>query len=109
MNRLSIGSTCAFTSAALEYGPRLRVNCVSPGFIRTPLTEFAVADDATRQELDANTPLARVGDADEVAATILFLCSDLASYVTGANLVVDGGAALVNAQVDPMLKRFTGQ
>jgi NAD(P)-dependent dehydrogenase (short-subunit alcohol dehydrogenase family) len=96
-------------SAALEYGPAIRVNCVSPGFIRTPLTELALADDATRAELDAGTPLGRIGTADEVAATVAFLCSDLASYVTGANLVVDGGSALVNAQVDPMLRRFVGQ
>jgi NAD(P)-dependent dehydrogenase (short-subunit alcohol dehydrogenase family) len=96
-------------SAALEYGPAIRVNCVSPGFIRTPLTELAMADDATRAELDGGTPLGRVGTAEEVAATIAFLCSDLASYVTGANLVVDGGSALVNAQVDPMLRRFVGR
>jgi NAD(P)-dependent dehydrogenase (short-subunit alcohol dehydrogenase family) len=96
-------------SAALEYGPSIRVNCVSPGFIRTPLTELAAADDATRTELEGATPLGRLGTADEVAATIAFLCSDLAAYVTGANLVVDGGSALVNAQVDPMLRRFTGQ
>jgi NAD(P)-dependent dehydrogenase (short-subunit alcohol dehydrogenase family) len=96
-------------SAALEYGPAMRVNCVSPGFIRTPLTEVAAADDPTRTELEAATPLGRLGTADDVAATIAFLCSDLAAYVTGANLVVDGGSALVNAQVDPMLRRFTGQ
>jgi NAD(P)-dependent dehydrogenase (short-subunit alcohol dehydrogenase family) len=96
-------------SAALEYGPAIRVNCVSPGFIRTPLTELAAADEATRSELEAATPLGRLGSAEEVAATIAFLCSDLAAYVTGANLVVDGGSALVNAQVDPMLRRFTGQ
>ncbi len=96
-------------SAALEYGPAVRVNCVSPGFIRTPLTELAAADDATRAELEAGTPLGRLGTAEEVAATITFLCSDLAAYVTGANLVVDGGSALINAQVDPMLRRFTGQ
>jgi NAD(P)-dependent dehydrogenase (short-subunit alcohol dehydrogenase family) len=95
-------------SAALEYGPAIRVNCVSPGFIRTPLTEVVCADDATRAELEAGTPLGRLGTAEEVAATITFLCSDLAAYVTGANLVVDGGSALVNAQVDPMLRRFTG-
>jgi NAD(P)-dependent dehydrogenase (short-subunit alcohol dehydrogenase family) len=82
---------------------------VSPGFIRTPLTEPAAADEATRAELEAVTPLGRLGSAEEVAATIAFLCSDLAAYVTGANLVVDGGSALVNAQVDPMLRRFTGQ
>jgi NAD(P)-dependent dehydrogenase (short-subunit alcohol dehydrogenase family) len=96
-------------SAALEYGPAIRVNCVSPGFIRTPLTELAAVDDATRAELEAATPLGRLGTAEDVAATIAFLCSDLAAYVTGANLVVDGGSALVNAQVDPMLRRFTGQ
>ena len=96
-------------SAALEYGPALRVNCVSPGFIRTPLTEPAAADDATRADLEAGTPLGRLGTADEVAATITFLCSDLAAYVTGANLVVDGGSSLVNAQVDAMLRRFTGR
>ena len=96
-------------SAALEYGPAVRVNCVSPGFIRTPLTEVACADEATRAELEAGTPLGRLGTAEDVAATIAFLCSDLAAYVTGANLVVDGGSALVNAQVDPMLRRFTGQ
>ena len=95
-------------SAALEYGPAVRVNCVSPGFIRTPLTEPACADDATRAELEAGTPLGRLGTAEDVAATITFLCSDLAAYVTGANLVVDGGSALVNAQVDPMLRRFVG-
>ena len=95
-------------SAALEYGPAVRVNCVSPGFIRTPLTELAAADDDTRAELEGATPLGRLGTAEEVAATIAFLCSDLAAYVTGANLVVDGGSALVNAQVDPMLRRFTG-
>jgi NAD(P)-dependent dehydrogenase (short-subunit alcohol dehydrogenase family) len=70
---------------------------------------LAAADDATRHELVAATPLGRLGTADDVAATIAFLCSDLAAYVTGANLVVDGGSALVNAQVDPMLRRFTGQ
>lgn len=93
-------------SAALEYGPQLRVNCVSPGFIRTPLTELAAVDPATRRELEAGTPLGRLGRAEEVADTIVFLCSDLAAYVTGANLVVDGGSALVNAQSDPMLRRF---
>jgi NAD(P)-dependent dehydrogenase (short-subunit alcohol dehydrogenase family) len=103
------GVVALTSSAALEYGPAIRVNCVSPGFIRTPLTEPAAVDDATRAELEAGTPLGRLGTAEDVAATIAFLCSDLAAYVTGANLVVDGGSALVNAQVDPMLRRFTGQ
>jgi NAD(P)-dependent dehydrogenase (short-subunit alcohol dehydrogenase family) len=78
-------------SAALEYGPGIRVNCVSPGFVRTPLTEVAAADDATRAELEAATPLGRLGTAEEVAATIAFLCSEGAAYITGQNIKVDGG------------------
>lgn len=90
-------------SAALEYGPALRANCVSPGFIHTPLTGFAATHDTYRPAIDAGTPLGRAGRADEVAGVVVFLCSDLASYVTGTNLVVDGGSLLPSAQSDPML------
>jgi NAD(P)-dependent dehydrogenase (short-subunit alcohol dehydrogenase family) len=93
-------------SGALEYGPTVRVNCVSPGFIRTPLNSFAVDDDEIRGELEAGTPLGRVGQADEVASVIAFLCSPMASYVSGHNLVVDGGSLLPSAQVDRFLNRL---
>ena len=96
-------------SAALEYGPdRIRVNCVSPGFIRTRLTEPALAVPELLGPLEAATPLGRVGEAAEVAAAIAFLCSPMASYITGHNLVVDGGSLLPSAQVDHILGPMLG-
>jgi len=90
-------------SAALEYGPALRANCVSPGFIHTPLTDFGATHEVYRPAVDAGTPLGRAGQAEEVADVAVFLCSALASYVTGINLVVDGGSLLPSQQSDPML------
>ena len=91
------------SSAALEYGPAVRVNCVSPGVIDTPLTEPLLATGGVRAAVEAGTPLGRVGTAGEVADVIVFLCSDLASYVTGVNLPVDGGSLVPSAQVDGVL------
>ncbi len=96
-------------SAALEYGPTLRVNCVSPGLIETPLTGQLLVDDSVRAGFDRRTPLGRVGTADEVASVIAFLCSDLASYVTGVNLPIDGGSLLPSAQVEGMLAAILAQ
>lgn len=96
-------------SVALEYGPDgIRANCVSPGFIRTGLTEFAFGNPAWVGPLEARTPLGRAGTADDVAKVIVFLCSDLASYVTGQNLLVDGGSILPNAQIDHLLTELLG-
>jgi NAD(P)-dependent dehydrogenase (short-subunit alcohol dehydrogenase family) len=90
-------------SAALEFAPEVRVNAVSPGFIQTPLTELAVADDEVRRALEGATPLQRMGQAGEVAQVVAFLLSDRASYVTGVNVLVDGGSVLPSAQTDRML------
>ncbi|MEZ5144130.1 MAG: SDR family NAD(P)-dependent oxidoreductase [Acidimicrobiales bacterium] len=90
-------------SAALEYGPTVRVNTVSPGFIHTPLTDFTLQEPDYREPLEARTPLGRAGTPDDVADVVVFLCSDLARYVTGHNLVVDGGSMLPSAQVDHVL------
>jgi NAD(P)-dependent dehydrogenase (short-subunit alcohol dehydrogenase family) len=97
-------ATIALTqSAALELAPDVRVNAVSPGFIHTPLTEMAVADDAVRDTLEGATPLRRAGQPSEVAEVVAFLLSDRSSYVTGVNVVVDGGSLLPSAQTDRML------
>ena len=70
---------------ALELGRhRIRVNSVAPGVIATPRNEEA-------DELDPEVPLGRPGTEEEVAAVVAFLCSEAASYVTGASWIVDGG------------------
>jgi len=77
--------------AATELGPRgIRVNIVHPGFIETPMTESA--PDAMRGAQLALTPLERFGDPDEVARVVVFLLSDAAAYVSGAEIPVDGGS-----------------
>jgi NAD(P)-dependent dehydrogenase (short-subunit alcohol dehydrogenase family) len=97
------------SSAALEYGPTIRVNCVSPGVIDTPLTQPILADAANRKVVEEGTPLGRVGTATEVADVIVFLCSELASFVSGVNIPVDGGAMLPSAQVDSVLRCYLDQ
>jgi len=96
-------------SGALEYGPDgIRVNCVSPGFIRSPLTEFAFSVPTYIEAIEAGTPLGRTGTAEEVADVVVFLASTMARFVTGVNLVVDGGSMLPSAQMDPMLRDLLG-
>lgn len=82
---------------AAEGAPHgIRVNCVSPGMIATPATRSdLLAPDHPMRDIARHIPLGRVGEADEVVSCSLFLASDEASYVTGANLVVDGGWSAV--------------
>ncbi|MEU6643424.1 SDR family oxidoreductase [Saccharomonospora sp. NPDC046836] len=78
-------------SVAHEYGAdAIRVNCVAPGRIETPATTPASAENAV--EFTGSIPLRRTGQASEVADAVLFLASDLARYITGQTLLVDGGA-----------------
>ena len=90
-------------TAALEYAPTIRVNCVSPGLIATPLTALVTSNAAWLAAAEKGTPLQRVGSADDVAAVITFLCSDAAGYLTGQNIVIDGGASLPNAQAESLI------
>jgi 3alpha(or 20beta)-hydroxysteroid dehydrogenase len=78
--------------AASELGPSIRVNSVHPGPIDTPMIAGMLQSNlGVLQALIADTPLARVGTADEVASLVLFLASDEASYCTGGEFLVEGG------------------
>jgi len=76
---------------ALEWAPKVRVNCVCPGVIETPMTAALRQDPAWVERVLKRYPLARFGQPEEIAAAILYLASDEAAYVTGAALPVDGG------------------
>ena len=91
-------------TAAIEYAPTIRVNCVSPGLIATDLTALVTSNPAWLAAAESGTPLQRVGTADEVANVVAFLCSDASSYITGQNFVIDGGAGLPNAQAETLIK-----
>lgn len=89
-------------SVALDYAAQgIRCNCICPGCIRTPLCERFNAEVgarkgisgevALRQFVEANIPMQRVGEPEEVASVVLFLCSSAARYVNGAIIPVDGG------------------
>ncbi|HLW71798.1 MAG TPA: glucose 1-dehydrogenase [Candidatus Binataceae bacterium] len=79
-------------AAAVQYGPeKIRVNSIHPGLIHTPMVEEALPNRADLQPLLDLTPMKRGAQPEEVAAAVLFLASDDASYVTGAELAVDGG------------------
>jgi NAD(P)-dependent dehydrogenase (short-subunit alcohol dehydrogenase family) len=91
-------------TTALEYAPTIRANCVSPGMIATALTSIITDDPAFTKVAEDGTPLQRIGSAEEVADVIAFLCSDAAAYLTGQDLVVDGGASLPNLQADSIVR-----
>src|SRR4051812_7571869 len=91
-------------TAASEYAPHIRVNCVSPGLIETPLTAMVTDNPVWRAAAEAGTPLARIGGADEVADVVVFLASDAAGYITGQNIVIDGGAGMPSLQADGLLR-----
>jgi NAD(P)-dependent dehydrogenase (short-subunit alcohol dehydrogenase family) len=77
-------------TAALDYGAQgIRVNAIAPGPIFTH--NLARADDAARARIGARLPLHRLGQPEEVAATAAWLCSDQASFITGATIPIDGG------------------
>lgn len=73
----------------------IRVNCVAPGWVHTDMTDPVLRDSATRDKIFSVIPLGRVGKPEEIAAPILFLCSQHAGFITGEVFNVNGGAVLV--------------
>jgi NAD(P)-dependent dehydrogenase (short-subunit alcohol dehydrogenase family) len=93
-------------SGALEYGPAIRVNCVAPGHVRTPLTSAFELFPEVFEPVERTIPLGRIGSADEIAEVVLFLASARSSYITGQTLVVDGGISLPQAGTDVALAQL---
>lgn len=79
-------------TAAAELGPRVRVNAIAVGTIATDAVDLVIQDDEARARIERTTALRRVGNADEIAAAVVFLAAPSGSYVTGSVLNVDGGA-----------------
>ena len=76
---------------ALNWAPAVRVNCVCPGVIETPMTAELLQDSKWREAALSRHPLRRLGHPEDIAAAILYLSSDEAAFVTGVALPVDGG------------------
>jgi 3-oxoacyl-[acyl-carrier protein] reductase len=86
-----IGMTKALAQEVASRG--ITVNCVAPGFIATPMTD--VLTDDQKSGILARVPAGRLGTSDEIAASVVFLASDEAGYVTGQTLHVNGGMAMI--------------
>jgi 3-oxoacyl-[acyl-carrier protein] reductase len=89
----SKGGVVGMTEAlALELSPfNIRVNSVSPGIIDTPMVDPVRADKQTLEGILMRVPMRRMGKPEEVSNLVLFLASDASSYMTGSNVVIDGG------------------
>jgi 3-oxoacyl-[acyl-carrier protein] reductase len=72
----------------------IHVNCVAPGWVGTEMSEPALNDPKTRDKIFATIPLGRVGTPEQIAAPILFLCTEHAGFITGEVFNVNGGAVL---------------
>jgi 7-alpha-hydroxysteroid dehydrogenase len=77
--------------AAADLAPRIRVNAIAVGSTATSALDVVMQDDDMRRQIEAATPLQRLGQPDEIAAAVLYLCSPAGAYLTGKILEVDGG------------------
>jgi 2-deoxy-D-gluconate 3-dehydrogenase len=94
------GMTHFARSAAVQYGPdNIRVNSVLPGWAVTPFT-VEMFDDEWIEQHAKRVPLGRIADASDIAGAILFLASDEAKYVTGSELLADGGVTAWLGPID---------
>ena len=86
--------------AAQDLAPRIRVNAIAVGSIATSALEIVLEDDALRTAMEQGTPLKRIGDPEEIAATVLFLASPAGGYMTGKVVEVDGGIEQPNLDMN---------
>ena len=77
--------------AATDLAPRIRVNAIAVGSVATSALEVVLTDDNLRKTMESATPLKRIGDPEDIAAAIVYLCSPAGGYVTGKVVEVDGG------------------
>jgi 7-alpha-hydroxysteroid dehydrogenase len=77
--------------AARDLAPRVRVNAIAVGSVATSALDIVMTDDGLRTQMEGNTPLGRIGDPEDIAATVLFLAAPAGSYVTGKVFEIDGG------------------
>ncbi|HEX8805051.1 MAG TPA: SDR family oxidoreductase, partial [Acidimicrobiales bacterium] len=77
--------------AARDLAPRIRVNAIGVGSVATSALEFVLTDDGTRTTMEEATPLRRIGEPEDIAATVLFLASPAGAYLTGKVVEADGG------------------
>jgi 3-oxoacyl-[acyl-carrier protein] reductase len=88
-----ISMTKGLSTGLAPFG--IRVNCVAPGWVATPMTASTLADPQLQKKVHSTIPLGRVGTPEEIAAPILFLCTKHAGFITGEVFNVNGGAVLV--------------
>lgn len=77
--------------AAADLAPKIRVNAIATGSVATSALEFVIHDEGTRIAMEDSTPLRRIGQPEEIAATVVYLSSKAGGYVTGTLIEVDGG------------------
>ncbi|ASR37544.1 short-chain dehydrogenase [Prauserella marina] len=82
--------------AATDLSPKIRVNAVAVGSVATSALEVVVNNPELRERMESATPLRRIGDPDDIAATVIYLCSRAGGYVTGKVFEVDGGLEAPN-------------
>ncbi|KAL4897974.1 hypothetical protein BDV59DRAFT_168995 [Aspergillus ambiguus] len=82
-------------SYAVEFGTHgVRYNCVLPGTIQTTMNEKDLAVNGKKEWMESRVPIGRLGYPDDIAGAVMFFASDLSAYVTGEQILVDGGASV---------------
>ena len=74
-----------------QWAPKVRLNCVSPAWVETDMTRDFLANDDNRSAILGRTPMRRLARPEEMVGAVLFLVSEMSSYMTGQNLILDGG------------------